>query len=483
MADYGTYGRGLTAKGVANTLREADDYVGSQSYWQYAEGQAESLYEGTENTLQLSYNRAINEAYASSIKQREIMNNSRLVGQGRAAYEKDISDAYQQAYESYQQSLAEGRQQNIESYQQGILSLQNQLQKRSQQFANLGEAHYNYAKYLFDTYYDNEGNTGPWSDFDWQDVFLTTDSDGTVRLKTKDELYNTSYIDEDGRRIYNSVYDENGELTEFGRRYFDILENYSYGKGETSFANWLYDTNKDLYSFAFEEPNYYDISSDGTNLGTFKELTAREADDYSYTVAEHLGGMSKGTINGYFNDINSKINEVINGDIRGGAIKETYDSFESVVTKLEDLANKLGISEDIKEEISFDEIRSAISNAKSESKNPGKMAGDFFGQVGIVAGSSAASVAAMGGTIGAVAGSIIPGAGTALGAGIGAGIGALVGAIGGFIAGVVKGSYDVVTQQNKNEALAIQIKEQLQSVIDSMVSYSIAKRDYLRNNK
>lgn len=495
MAYQGIYGRGLTASSLANSLRELDDYVGSQSYWQYAEGKLASQYNEANLAYENQYRNAIDEAYASSQRQRRAAQNVGLVGQASEEYSRQISDAYQKAYESYQKSLEEGRQQTFESYMSSVGELNQTMTTRAENFAEFGNKHYEYLQYLYNKYYANSDKPyGPWQNDIFRNEFIVTNTDPNdgrpmfdeegnpvtdeqgnqlyEHLRSIQSLYNAS-TDEEG--TYTSVYDKDGALTPYGRMYFDMIENMEYGGDVETFGDWLYSEDPELWKYMYESRNVFDISGQQYgNVGTFKELTGREASDYSYSIAEHFSAMSQGTIKSYFTSAYDKINEVFSGSMKDRA-QTAINNSGQIVDQLEKLANDLGIQQDFGSG-TWDELRNLIKNVDSYVKSGGEMTGDWFNSVFETSSSAAILGGAMGGAAGLMFG---PAAGIT--SSVGAVGGAFIGAVAGLIGGIVQGSINVDKSRKQNEQYANQLRDQLRYVVDSMVGYSLGKREGVQN--
>lgn len=481
MADNGVYGRGLTRPGVADALRKTDDYYGSQSTWNMLENQADVDYATQNAALESDFKDYVYQAYGSAMQQKQIAENIGLVGQGRVAYDKSVENAYQEAYDTYRYKLSEKQSENYQNYIKQMNQINEELYTRAENFATLGNTLYDYAEYMYKTYYGN-AESSFWNNPDAKRIFLTPDENapGQMRLRTKDELYNYNvYVDpETGEEEVRSIYDEQGNLTGFGRDYFDILENFNYKNtgNETTFGSWLYENNKDLYDWAFEEQNLYDVSTGGRNVESWHELTGRDAMDYQYSVAEHFGSMSKGTIKSFFNDVSSKIDNVFSGSMKMGA-KSAITSSKDIVSDLENLAVQLGIADDFeKQGFSFEKLSGSLDLLLDGVKDNGEMTGDWFGRWGQWIGGGAGAGMIVGGIAGTVAGG--PLMGVATGATVGA-IGAIVGAIG----GIIHASIDTSNQREQNEQFANQAKQQLKSAINQMVNYSVAKSEYKRRQQ
>ena len=239
-----------------------------------------------------------------------------------------------------------------------------------------------------------------------------------------------------------------------------------------TFTEWLFGENPELYSYMYETNNYADISSDGTNVGTFREITGRSSDDYTYSVAEHFGGMDRGTIKGFFKDINEQIDTAFSKNLKNkgaDSIKEAIDMVDSI----QNLARELGIEDAISEQMSFTTLRDNLDEAYKEAKRIGTMTGDWFLDLWNWTWKGGAIGAGIGGGLGSIPGSAVPGVGTLAGASAGALAGGVAGALVGFVGGIISASIGTDEQRNKNKELATESKNQLKNVVDAMTNYSI----------
>ena len=256
------------------------------------------------------------------------------------------------------------------------------------------------------------------------------------------------------------MFDEEGNLTAQGTKYFDLLENYfskdENNEGYITFGNWLFDTDKELYDWAYEEgQNIYDWSSDGTNAGTWRELTGRSSRDYDYSWVEHLGSMTTEKVKDTFSDIQTRLNDMDKWNLKDKAT-DYLTNVSDVITDLEKLTTELGVTQDIEEGmgITWSELRKYVNQVKRLTTTQGDMAGEWFG------------TAAEGLVIGA-------------GGGFAAGgpLGATIGGIAGLLTGIGFGSANTDDTRNRNKQVSTAVKYEMQNLIDNIVSYSIAKQD------
>lgn len=482
----GVYGRGLTKNRIAQLLQNVDTGQ-TGSYWDETIAGINKSYDEARDLYASQFNEAIEQAYASRRRNESLINMSTAVGGGKQALLGQADSAYEQAYDAYRQNLSKQNQALMEGYTQDVQEQQNTLEQRAENFATFGNMHYDYLQYLYNTYYlDADKPSGPWTNDVFRQMYLTTDTnpkDGVPVLDENDKqvvdeegnplyehlrsmksLYNTSY-DEEG--TYTSVYDENGYLTEFGKMYFDMIENMEYGQDVETFGDWLYQKDQDLWEYMYESPNIFDSSSDSTNAGTFRELTGRDARDYTYSIAEHLGALSKGTIKGFFNDVYSDIDSVFSGSLKDRA-QSAVNNSEQIVDQIAKLTKDLGLETEFGD-TTWDALKSAIKQADSYIKSGGEMTGDWFANTF----STTLTMTGAGAAIGAGGGSIVPGVGT----GAGAIAGTIIGDIVGFVGGLIVSSVNTNNQRNQNEKFATQLKSQLQNTVDKVVAYSLAKHD------
>ena len=481
----GIYGRGLTKSSIAQSLRSVDNGANG-SYWDETVNNLNRSYDAVRDAYSEQFNDAIDQAYAAKRRRDSLINMSTVVGGGKQALLGQSDASYEQAYDAYRQSIAEQNQSLAESYAEDIDTLQATLDQRAENFANFGNMHYNYLEYLYNKYYvDSEQPSGPWTNDVFRQMYLTTDTtpEGTPlfddagnpildengnqlyeHLRSMQSLYNTSYNDEG---TYTSVYDENGYLTEFGKMYFDMIENMEYGNDAETFGDWLYQQDQDLWEYMYESPNIFDSSSDSTNAGTFRELTGRDARDYTYSIAEHLGALSKGTIKGFFNDVYSNIDNTFSGNLKDRA-QSAVNNSEQIVDQLAKLTKDLGLETEFGDS-TWDALKSTIKQADAYIKSGGEMTGDWFANTF----STTLTMTGAGAALGAGGGSIVPGAGT----GAGAIAGTIIGAIVGFFGGLIDSSIKTDNQRKQNEQFFNQLKAQLQKAVDQVVAYSLAKHD------
>lgn len=458
------YGRGLTSKAVQEILSYYDTLPSGESYWEsMAEGYT-STYNTGKQSLEESFSRAVDEAYRSRIQQERMLETSGVVGTGKQALSGNLQDVFNQAYESYRSTLSENMSKLQESYLKNIQDLQTQYEERSANFAKLSESYYDYAKYIFENYYgvtnpniDSPFDTG--AAVNWNSLLVPAyDKDGN---QVFDENENPVMTLKDKQTLYNELYDPmTGELTGKGIAFYDLLENRQY-QGVTSYGQWLQETDPELYSWAYDRgQNTFDSSSDGTNAGTFREMTGRASTDYTYTWIEHVASLDEGEIKSVFKPLATKLNELSNVDMKEKAAGY-LESLTPVVQEVKDLALELGIYQDM-EEMGFDwdKLMSLPEEARKEVRSSSQLTGDWW------------KAFASGIGIGAAFGAVV---GTGAGGPIGTAAGAALGALGGGFFGAWAGTDVNKAAKSKNELKGTEVKNTFDTLIRSMTQYAVDK--------
>lgn len=478
MAYSGVYGRGLTASQVAQSLRELDN-MGQSNYWDETANQYAEQYKSGLNILKSSYDEAIEQAYASNRQQQRQLSMTDIVGAGRSELGAELRGAYESAYESYTNSLYEGQQNLIGTYYEQLTNLSSQLQERAENYAKFGNMSYDYLQYLYNTYYTGDTSSDFWNNEVFKSMFIkqttnpgddpnampvldaageqVTDEDGNplyYTLKSRGELFNAS-LDEGGE--YTSIYDENGYLTEFGRTYFDLIENYNYGNDVSTFGDWLYETDQDLWTYMYETPNVYDESTSGYNIETWHELTGRSASDYDFSVADNLSGIPKSFLENSFKSYSSKLDEALNIGNTEDRLQAVIDTAPTLASNLEKVAKEMGVYDD-EMASQIEQFKETISKISDEYKDKGELTTDFF--QGLIT-----SEGVLGGAVGAL------GSNPAT-----APFAVLIASIG-FIGNAIKSGIDVYNSQQNNALLANNLRDAYVKSVNSMAEIAYRKRE------
>lgn len=344
--------------------------------------------------------------------------NAKVVQQNKASIDKQVASSYNKMVEDIG-SLATSTDKAIQSaysdYTKQYETLSKELTSEAENYEKLTNYTRDYLKYLYDFYFDVDNNisaennpfiTNPdMAKYVRQRVGANGPEEGMYDLITNEEL---SAL----------MFDEEGNLTEFGTNFYDQMLNYNAAKiGERTdisvqnFGDYLYGKDKKLSDF-LRGTEYYNVNekqSYSTKLNTFKKMVGLDPNDTEYSWLERKGGMSDEQIEGIFTDYTKLANS-----LNSVSSKKDYENFTTTLkTSMNDLqtmSKSLGLSVD------FSELNKVIDAANNSINNASET--DAFRK-----GFEWESI------VGLTAGGII--AGTAVAPGIGSAIGALVGVIAG----------------------------------------------------
>lgn len=448
-----------TASEQATELYNNNRDYNNQLTWQGLVNQNDASARMANSALLNQYNQATAEAYVSSLQSKQALQNSGIVGQYKnqamdaynASLNNDLTDL-QSSYNSAISDIESSRSENESN-------IENALYEQAQYTADYTNAHYDYLQYLYDEY-QNGNNTvfnstmyQKYLGYDYQrdeNGTILTDEEGnylvdetSAHLKSWDEL-TTVTKDEYGE--YSSIYDENGNLTQFGIDFFDQMENSwdyvnndYYGNNSDTWSTWLRENNEDLYDWAGSY-NYYNYTQAGTNAGTVRTMYGMMSTDMTYSYLERMGGMTSSQVNAYFDKVNEAIDNALN-EAKGAQtnVKSLRKASEKAIDAMEQMTNDLGLGASMAAEgFSWDTIRSEIDNIIEEGKNYQSSRNNMITE-GAIMGTSGSALL-VGGSVMAI--NIIDTAATAAATAaaapsIGASIGAALGTVGLGAAGTI----------------------------------------------
>lgn len=308
-------------------------------------------------------------------------------------------------------------------------ALSKELTSEAENYEKLTNYTRDYLKYLYDFYFDVENNISAednpfisnpdMAKYVRQRVGANGPEEGMYDLITNEEL---SAL----------MFDEEGNLTEFGTNFYDQMLNYNASKiGERTdisvqnFGDYLYSKDKKLSDF-LRGTEYFNINEKqeySTKLNTFKKMVGLDPNDIEYSWLERKGGMSDKQIESIFTDYTKLANS-----LNAVSSKKDYENFTTTlktsVNDLESLTKSLGLN------IDFSKLNETIDASNTAIKNNDA---DFWSRFGEEAG-EVALYTVSGAAIGSVGG------------GVGAGVGAAVGAIIGLVSTMTK---EILYQQGK----------------------------------
>lgn len=465
------YGLVYTADQAKQQLLNMNRDYNNRLTWQNMFNENTLAAQRAENQLVKQYTDASVDAYASYLQSQNAIKNSQIVGQGKQQLLNENEQTLLDIYNSYRESLASGRQDIATAEAQGVENINSLLEEQAQYTADYTNAHYSYLEALYEKYlagendYFAEGkqwnkyttydqlrdeNNQPVYDENGQPVFDET----SPRLMTWSELTNPA----------NGYYNADGTLTIKGVDFFDQLENQIANEGTGySWGQYLTETNPELATWA-NSYNPYNYTQAGTNAGTMRTMYGMMSTDEEYSFAERFGGLSKEEVDTMYDSYTSAAEELGNAIASSGKDKgkSQIQAIEGYVTNIGEMADELGIRQDIEQELgmSFEELSVKLDDAINQARTSGEMTGDWFATYFEGVGIGAAT--------GAVAGAPL--------AGVGAGPGAVIGAVIGAIGGIIKASVDTDNQRNLNKQLAEQSQQLYNNLLNTMITYSQNKR-------
>lgn len=481
MATTSATGLVITGDNQVSQLYNANRDYNNRLVWQDLYNSNSLAGSKAVSQLQNSYTDATTQAYISYLQGKNALASSGVVGSAKASALAAYDTSLQSTMDSYASSLSEGVTSINDAVSENQTAITEALQEQADYTADYTNAHYSYLEQLYEDYLNGENTL-----FDskvWE-KYLTDDTDSPSlddegnlvyddegnqvydqRLKSWEELANPAYeesTDEYGNTLkeYTSLFDENGNLTGWGTDFFDQLENTNgISNDYTSWTQYLANTNEDLYNWATSY-NYYNYTADGTNMGTVKTMYGMMSDDYTYSYAERMGGMTTSQIEDTFSSFNEAVNKFSDySDSREA--DELADYVTDVMTSLNDLLVDLGIDKDIEEtyNMSLDDYITEVTNIGNSAYN---LDGGWTWAQYVASFATFTGMGTM--------------AGTMYGGPIGGVIGAIVGAIMGTV--VIWGTDN--TRKNENEEYSAQVKQLYDQIVVNLADY-VHTRETSRN--
>lgn len=494
MSEYGTI---YDTSSIKQYLKEANrDYMGRKTW--------ENLYAGIDiaekqqiGVLKQDYAKAMSDAYATAYKNKVAIGASNI-GQGyKAEAIDDIDIALQEAYDTYRRNYLQGESEIQTASAEAVKNVDEALTEQAEYTKKFADAPYEYLKYLFDKY--NEGdqedniflNNELWKRYTYEEKDEEGNLTGERLLKSWEDIasYGTydEYTDEFGnlQKEWTGLYDDAGNLTVKGADFYDQMMNELAQKGGYSFGEWLADYDEDLYNWA-QSYNPYDYTADQRNSGSFRTMVGLTSTDQTYSFIERFGGISRKELDSMyskFSDKAAELNQKVSND-NGRDAKGILEEYKGLSKDIADLTYKLGIKEDIEQEMgmSFDELADHLYNLTENSLSNGDIwSQTLLGAVGAGGTTGAASAVALsaGAKLGAAGA-----AGAKLGALYGTAAGTSSIPVAGWIVAAViaaaAATYGAVsTAENikaQNKQLAEAGRNAYNNLVTNLIEYSQAKQ-------
>ena len=300
------YGMNFTASDAAKVLEQNAILQNGVRSWRQIFGNAGLVYEGQKGALQSDYASAIAEAYRSNLNARGTIFRTGL-STGDMASALHTTDAnLEAAYNTYLQKYAQDVTALDQAYAQEIGAYTDDLKGQGENVSNLLSSAYRYWADELSGASRMKDTTDPTIVGEGGDAEL---GEGVTQVEEKlVDLYNMGQwynVNSAGERESLKTWEElapllinpDGTLNDKGRQFFDQIfgikpEGFTTmnDKGEEhttrNFAQWLSDTNPDLYTWAMS-PDAANYTRAGTNLGTTKTLLGLESTDADYADYEY----------------------------------------------------------------------------------------------------------------------------------------------------------------------------------------------------
>lgn len=350
------------AKGFITDIDTAKRRLLENSYNRYGQQTFKSAYSNImdnynymSSQLQNVYSGQTSDAYNTYLSNLGAISSSGVVGGGLTNALRNEQSALEQAYNTYRSNYLQDESKLQESVNESISAIDKELEDYAIIQDKLTQAHYGMLEELWNRYGENYGippvreyysseeeynkakeqydKVNLFGNRNWE-KYLTKDLDtGDMRLKTWDELTTATWdtiVDKEGNVIkqYNSLYDENGELTDAGIDFFEQMENDALLSDLYKFSDYLKETDEELYDYWTKEDAYNWTPVGGQ--GTFKELYGIDPTDYVYSFAERMGGFTDNQLTALFNEQQNFVSEVkrLWNDIETNSAKLTTDGYE-----------------------------------------------------------------------------------------------------------------------------------------------------------
>lgn len=280
-----------------------------------------------------SYQQQLVSAYDKFLDNKSSVDRSNLgTGYRNLLYEenKDILnnafESYKQQYLSQKQSIESSADENInkiltsqqsdistltEDYLSSVSDLNEEIGNYAQNFVNYTDAHYGYLSWLY--------------------------------KKNKDAFTNpmlARFLNEDGELVGTSqisagIYDDKGNLTEYGKDFFNFIENAKYG-GYT-FQDYLAENNSKLFEWGVSGGAERFQESIGFN-GTYKPT--------QYSLTEDQFNTTYNTQSTAYNDMIGSRDAALDDDDK---VKSYMDNLKSNVESLVSFAKAAGVYDQVKD--------------------------------------------------------------------------------------------------------------------------------------
>ena len=283
-------GFNLPASDMAQILEKNDKTAQGIRTWRSLFGNASLANASAMDKLTTSYSDTIAQAYRANLEQENQIMGAGLSSGATKSLLALSRDELQQTYDNYLANYSSALGSVASAYNEEVATIASALGDRAQNLSDLYNSAY---KYLSEeiypsTYTDPSGNVSSYLDNYLLDWLYNTDDSGTTTLK-------------DWNQIAKEAFDDNGNLTLDGQRFFNAIfnarpEGYQLTDADGNVVNtrtfdqWLSDVNPELREwYAGADPFNYTFA--GTNKGTASSLLGVDSTVQSPT--DSFAGINK----------------------------------------------------------------------------------------------------------------------------------------------------------------------------------------------
>ena len=382
-----------TASDYKKALQESERDIFGNRTWSQQYASIDYARKKAEAAISQQYGEDIAKAYQAATVQRSAIADTAL-GEGiKGLLQNDISSALSSAYDKYMSNLQTNTATLQSNIEQSYSEIDKMLEERAEKFAEFDPEHYNYLKYVSDwleepgreqareKFYDNP----LWS------KFFNIDEQGNATLRSWEDLSRPVYDEQTGE--YVSFYDSNGNLTRYGKDFYQLVETYYESQmpeeGETlppSFASYLYSEKPDLYKW-INEDNIYGVAlnsfAENKNIGAFRQMLGIRSDADSYNFLENFGGLTSQEINDTFGEVFGALDKLKTGE------DFSVNDLDNIYTKMKQDFKSLGLTGDWNEaDMQLKQLKEQLRTAEQTVSDADAtlLATDLLGGLMLIAG-------------------------------------------------------------------------------------------------
>lgn len=314
------YGFNIGTSDMKSLLEQEDAQLNGVRSWKQLFSGASQQFAASNAAITSSFSDTIAQAYKANLAQQDAIASAGLnIGATHEMIENNRA-ALHSAYQTYIQNYGKAVDANMQNYSATVKAYDDELTARAENFSKL----YNYAyQYLAEELAGSAKGETSWLTANNLDWLYDTELNAAKSWET----------------LSHELFDENRQITEKGREFFDAMfnaraEGYltSKGKATRGFDQWLSDTDTELRDWAVTG-DVYNSTEMGTNFGTAKSLLGLESTDQNYANYQY-----KRTAQEYLSQFSNKTFD-----------QSKFTTLTESIQKIDELTDSIAASERAKE--------------------------------------------------------------------------------------------------------------------------------------